>query len=67
MPEMDGFEVARIIRKLDLLSKRNVPIIALTASSLLEVKEELDASGMDDYISKPFTPENLYGKIISYL
>jgi len=67
MPEMDGFEVAKIIRKLDLLSKRNVPIIALTASSLLEVKDELDASGMDDYISKPFTPENLYGKIISYL
>ncbi|MBD3628030.1 PAS domain S-box protein [Cyclobacterium sp.] len=67
MPEMDGFEVARIIRKLDLLSKRNVPIIALTASSLLEVKEQLEASGMDDYISKPFTPENLYGKIIKYL
>lgn len=67
MPEMDGFEVARIIRKLDLLSKRNVPIIALTASSLLEVKEQLEASGMDDYISKPFSPENLYGKIIKYL
>lgn len=67
MPEMDGFEVAKIIRKLDLLSKRNVPIIALTASSLLEVKEQLEASGMDDYISKPFTPENLYGKIINYL
>ncbi|AKP52408.1 PAS domain S-box protein [Cyclobacterium amurskyense] len=67
MPEMDGFEVAKIIRKLDLLSKRNVPIIALTASSLLEVKEQLEASGMDDYISKPFTPENLYSKIINYL
>lgn len=67
MPEMDGFEVAKIIRKLDLLSKRNVPIIALTASSLLEVKDQLEASGMDDYISKPFTPENLYGKIIKYL
>ncbi len=67
MPEMDGFEVAKIIRKLDLLSKRNVPIIALTASSLLEVKDQLEASGMDDYISKPFTPENLYGKIINYL
>ncbi|WP_375583065.1 PAS domain S-box protein [Cyclobacterium xiamenense] len=67
MPEMDGFEVAKIIRKLDLLSKRNVPIIALTASSLLEVKDQLEASGMDDYISKPFTPENLYSKIVKYL
>ncbi|WP_339905930.1 response regulator, partial [uncultured Cyclobacterium sp.] len=67
MPEMDGFEVAKIIRKLDLVEKRNVPIIALTAASLLEVKDELEASGMDDYVSKPFTPENLYGKIINYL
>ena len=67
MPEMDGFEVAKIIRKLDLVAKRNVPIIALTASSLLEVKDQLEASGMDDYVSKPFTPENLYGKIINYL
>lgn len=67
MPEMDGFEVAKMIRKLDLVVKRNVPIIALTASSLLEVKDQLEASGMDDYVSKPFTPENLYGKIINYL
>lgn len=67
MPEMDGFEVAKIIRNLDLVSKKNVPIIALTASSLLEVKDQLEASGMDDYVSKPFTPENLYGKIINYL
>lgn len=67
MPEMDGFEVAKIIRKLDLVAKRIVPIIALTASSLLEVKDQLEASGMDDYISKPFTPEDLYGKIINYL
>ncbi|MEX2513694.1 MAG: PAS domain S-box protein [Cyclobacteriaceae bacterium] len=67
MPEMDGFEVAKIIRKLDLVAKKNIPIIALTASSLFEVKDRLEESGMDDYISKPFTPENLYGKIIKYL
>ncbi|MEX0883505.1 MAG: PAS domain S-box protein, partial [Cyclobacteriaceae bacterium] len=67
MPVMDGFEVAKIIRKLDLVAKKNIPIIALTASSLLEVKDRLEESGMDDYISKPFTPENLYGKIIKYL
>lgn len=67
MPEMDGFEVAKIIRKLDLVSKKNIPIIALTASSLMEVKNQLEEAGMDDYISKPFIPETLYSKIVKYL
>lgn len=67
MPEMDGFEVARFIRSYEDETKRNVPIIALTASSLIDVKDQLDEVGMDDYIPKPFNPDNLYARIIKYI
>jgi PAS domain S-box-containing protein len=67
MPEKDGFQVAEFIRNMDDQKKRNVPIIALTASSLIEVKDQLDKVGMNDYISKPFNPDNLYTKILKYL
>ncbi|SNS50054.1 PAS domain S-box-containing protein [Belliella buryatensis] len=67
MPEKDGFEVGEFIRAHKDVSIRNLPIIALTASSLLEVKDQLEAVGMNDYIPKPFNPDNLYAKIIKYL
>ncbi|MCH6199183.1 PAS domain S-box protein [Aquiflexum sp. LQ15W] len=67
MPEKDGFHVAEFIRNMEDEKKKHVPIIALTASSLIEVKDQLDKVGMDDYISKPFNPDNLYTKILKYL
>ncbi|MCL6259604.1 PAS domain S-box protein [Aquiflexum sp. TKW24L] len=67
MPEMDGFQVAEFIRNMEDQKKKNVPIIALTASSLIEVKNQLEKVGMNDYISKPFNPDNLYTKILKYL
>ncbi|MCH7402146.1 PAS domain S-box protein [Belliella kenyensis] len=67
MPEMDGFEVGQFIRNHPKEEVRNLPIIALTASSLLEVKDQLEGIGMNDFISKPFNPDNLYTKIIKYL
>jgi len=67
MPEMDGFEVARFIRSYPDEKKRNIPIIALTASSLIDVKDQLEEVGMDDYIPKPFNPDNLYARIIKYI
>jgi PAS domain S-box-containing protein len=67
MPEMDGFEVARAVRNHQVEAKRNTPIIALTASSLIEVKDQLEEVGMDDYIPKPFNPDNLYARIIKYI
>lgn len=67
MPEKDGFEVGAYIRAHENEKIRTLPIIALTASSLLEVKDQLDAVGMNDYIPKPFNPDNLYAKIIKYI
>lgn len=67
MPEMDGFEVAAYVRSHQDPIKRSLPIIALTASSLIDVKQQLEDVGMDDFIPKPFNPDNLYAKIIKYL
>jgi PAS domain S-box-containing protein len=67
MPVLDGFGVARAIRNHPDKVKQRVPILALTAASLNEVKEELTLSGMDDFIPKPFTPEILFEKILKYL
>ncbi|MEX2593248.1 MAG: ATP-binding protein [Anditalea sp.] len=67
MPEKDGFEVAQFIRNLPDESKKNIPIIALSASSFLEVKNRLEEVGINDYISKPFMPDDLFGKIVKHL
>ncbi|WP_158859945.1 PAS domain S-box protein [Lunatibacter salilacus] len=68
MPVMDGFEVSNRIRQMEKEnSSKRIPIIALTASSYSEVKEDIQEAGMDDYVSKPFVPANLYAKITKYL
>lgn len=64
MPEMDGYESTRIIRtKLDH-EVRNIPIIALTAAATKGEVEKCFTVGMTDFISKPYTPEDLVEKII---
>ena len=67
MPTIDGFEVAQCIRTMAYGGKKDIPIIALSASSFLEVKEQLEKVGISDYISKPFIPEDLFAKLIKYL
>ncbi|MFD1258045.1 ATP-binding protein [Mucilaginibacter terrae] len=66
MPEMDGYQAAAAIRQLDGEIYKSIPILALTASAMLEIKDKAFEYGMNDYISKPFKPEDLYGKIKQY-
>ncbi len=63
MPLMDGYEASKIIRGLADEKKKNIPIIAITASSLAEVQGKIKAHGMNDYVSKPFDPISLFKKI----
>jgi len=67
MPELDGFEVATAIRRHVNPTKSQVPILALTAASYNEVKDELNEAGFDDFVPKPFSPEVLYEKISKIL
>ncbi len=64
MPEMDGFEATRIIRT-EL--KLTIPIIAITAAALVGEKEKCLSAGMNNYISKPFNPSDLFEKIKAVL
>ncbi|MBC7923970.1 MAG: response regulator [Ferruginibacter sp.] len=66
MPGMDGYEATRAIRAMEDLYFQQVPIIALTASAMLEVRDQVYVVGMNDYISKPFNPNELYGKIVKH-
>ena len=67
MPEMDGFETTRYIRNSIQESISTTPIIAMTASALVSERAKCLASGMNDYISKPFQAKELYEKISSQL
>lgn len=59
MPEMGGYEVTQKIRAMDEPYFKNVPIIALTASAMTDVRAEVLAAGMNDFLSKPFHPDDL--------
>jgi len=63
MPEMDGFEAAQIIRKMESETEKRTPIIAMTASLLTQEIENCFKSGMDNYIPKPYKPFELIGAI----
>ncbi|MCZ6874761.1 MAG: response regulator, partial [bacterium] len=68
MPEMDGFEATRAIRQQETLSgSGHVTIIALTANAMEGDREYCLAAGMDAYLSKPFTLDQLYTAIKPWL
>ncbi len=62
MPEMDGLTATKAIRKLNSAVK-DIPIIAMTANAMKGDEEMCLESGMNDYISKPFKPVELYAII----
>jgi len=58
MPGMDGYEATGHIRELEG-SGRRTPIIAMTANAMEGDRQRCFDAGMDDYIAKPFRPDDL--------
>jgi len=59
MPEMDGFETTRTIRASDPEKMGNPVIIALTGNTMNIDREKCLKAGMNDFLSKPFSPEQI--------
>ncbi|QIK37846.1 response regulator [Caldichromatium japonicum] len=65
MPGMDGLAATQLIRQ--QLSKRPLPIIAMTANIFVEDRERCLAAGMDGFLPKPVRPETLYDMLDHWL
>ncbi|WP_183906645.1 ATP-binding protein [Rufibacter immobilis] len=63
MPFMNGYDAMAEIRKLGL----KIPIVALTATVGQEEKLRIAAVGANDYLAKPFSPQQLYQKLSKHL
>lgn len=66
MPELDGYEATIAIRS-STNPNCTTPIVALTASAMLSRKDKAYQAGMNDYVSKPFTPEQIHGVLEKFL
>ena len=59
MPDVDGYEGTRQIRQREVVDGSHTPIIAVTAKAMKSDRDVCITAGMDDYLSKPFSPEAL--------
>ncbi|MEI7801392.1 MAG: response regulator [Bacteroidota bacterium] len=67
MPELDGYQATEKIRAELEGSRKNIPIIAMTANAIKEEIMKCMEVGMDDFITKPFEPNDLLIKISKVL
>src|SRR5207302_5007062 len=63
MPERDGFQVVRAVRERERSAGGHLPVIALTARSRNEDRQRCLAAGMDDFLTKPIGPAELFAAI----
>ncbi len=66
MPVVDGYEITRRIRANKQQRISQVPVVALTADFTVKDKEKASNDGINDFILKPYTPEELLDKLIQY-
>ncbi len=67
LPDIDGYEVARRLRKSDVGALHYVPIIAITANALRGDAEKALAAGCDVYMSKPINVRELWARVEAFI
>lgn len=65
MPVMDGYSATTEIRK--FVSKEKLPIVAMTADAMSGIREKCMEVGMQDYVTKPIDPDQLFGTIVEWI
>ncbi len=65
MPELDGLQATAEIRS--IAEYRNTPILAMTANAFAEDKARCTEAGMNDFISKPYNPDELFSLLLKWL
>jgi CheY-like chemotaxis protein len=66
MPEVDGYTATEKIREFEAKHGGHIPIVAMTAFAMVGDREKCLAAGMDYYVSKPISPDELYSTIIKF-
>jgi PAS domain S-box-containing protein len=67
MPVMDGIEASRKIRNSTDLKIKNIPIVALTAAIMSENHDKIEDLHINDYVLKPFKPNDLFERIKKHI
>ncbi len=67
MPVMDGYQATKTIRSLGQDKFNDLPIIALSASAVADFKIRAMQSGMDEFITKPFQPKELFNQLSKFI
>ena len=65
MPELDGLQATAQIRA--IAEYRHTPILAMTANAFAEDKARCSEAGMNDFISKPYNPDELFSLLLKWL
>ncbi|MEA3445118.1 MAG: response regulator, partial [Bacteroidota bacterium] len=67
MPVMNGYEATKKIRDIKEKKFQEIPIIALSASALGEIEVRAKKFGMNDFITKPFKPSELFSSLVRHI
>ena len=67
MPVIDGLTATELIRKSERFKKQRIPIVALTANAMADDRQRCIDAGMDDFLAKPFTLDDLQTKLLIWM
>ncbi len=67
MPGMDGLEATILIRNIVNKEIEHLPVVAMTANAMISDREKSLKAGMNDHISKPIEPDELYNTLVKWI